>query len=76
MNRFIAAAILGTLLLAVVKPGVAQTQEAAAAQTSGTLDDSTAIERSASEGQSAAELGKSHNHRSGPDAIVGVSPLA
>jgi len=59
-NRFIAPAILGTLLvLACIKPGIAQTQESAAAQTSGTPNDSAAaIKPSASEDQSAAELGK------------------
>ena len=42
-NRFIAPAILGTLLvLACIKPGMAQTQESAAAQTSGTPNDSAA----------------------------------
>ena len=53
------AAILGTLLvLAGIKPGMAQTQESAA-QTSGTPNHSAAaIEPSASEDQSAAELGK------------------
>jgi hypothetical protein len=59
MNRFIATAILGTLLvLADIKPGVAQTQESAAAYTSGTLNDSAAIEPSPSQDQTAAELGK------------------
>ena len=58
INRFIAAAILGTLLvLADIKPGVAQAQESAA-HTSGTPNDSAAIEPSASQDQSAAELGK------------------
>jgi hypothetical protein len=58
INRFIAAAILGTLLvLAGIKPGVAQAQESAA-HTSGTPNDSAAIEPSASQDQSAAELGK------------------
>jgi len=58
INRFIAAAILGTLLvLAGIKPGVAQAQESAA-HTSGTPNDSAAIEPSASQYQSAAELGK------------------
>jgi hypothetical protein len=60
MNRFMATAILGTLLVfAGIKPGVAQTQESAAAQTSGTPNDSAAaIEPSATQDQSAAELGK------------------
>jgi len=59
MNRFRATAILGTLqVLAAIKPGMAQTQESAAALTSGTPNDSAAIEPSASQDQSAAELGK------------------
>ena len=46
-------------MLAGIKPGAAQTQESAAAQTSGTPDDSAAaIKPSTSEDQSAAELGK------------------
>jgi hypothetical protein len=58
INRFIVAAILGTLLvLAGIKPGVAQAQESGA-HTSGTPNDSAAIEPSASQDQSAAELGK------------------
>jgi hypothetical protein len=59
-NRFIVTAILGTLLvLAGIKSGMAQTQESAAAQASGTPNHSAAAtESSASEDQSAAELGK------------------
>jgi len=59
LNRFIVTAILGTLLvLAGLKPGMAQTQQSAAAQTSGTPNDSVAIETSPSQDQTVAELGK------------------